>query len=114
VRRLRRAGINAGVLMAPLVPGVTTSRAALEATVRAIADHDASFMGANVLRLEGGTRDHFLAYLDREYPHLAGGYRRLYPEGTRAAPAEYTRAVKQSLAEVRAFVGLKDRDDHVP
>lgn len=108
VRRLTEAGLRAGVLMAPLLPGITTSRSVLEATVRAIAEHGATFLGANVLRLEGGTRDHFLNVLDQEYPHLSDGYARLYANGSKTVPKDYARAVKDSLAEVRAFVNLKD------
>ena len=53
VRQLRDAGVNAGVLMAPVVPGFTTQPAKLEATIKAIADHGAAFMGANVHVSEG-------------------------------------------------------------
>src|SRR6478752_6548212 len=70
VRTLRDAGINAGVLMAPVVPGFTTQRSKLERTIKAVADHGAGFLGANVLHLKGGTRDHFMGFLAREYPHL--------------------------------------------
>src|SRR5712671_8240122 len=45
VRQLVDAGINAGVLMAPIVPGFSSSRAKLERTVKAIADCGARFMG---------------------------------------------------------------------
>ncbi len=79
VKALRKAGVHAGVLMAPVVPGFTTERSRLEATIRAIADHDAAFLGANVLYLKGGTRDHFMGFLQKEYPHLVQGYERLYP-----------------------------------
>nr|MDP9322692.1 radical SAM protein [Acidobacteriota bacterium] len=44
VRQLRDAGVNAGVLMAPVVPGFTTQPSKLEATIKAIADHGAAFM----------------------------------------------------------------------
>jgi hypothetical protein len=54
VRALRQAGVNAGVLMAPIVPGFTTERRRLEATIRAVAEHDAAFMGA--LRVRRGER----------------------------------------------------------
>src|SRR5215216_2423110 len=60
VRALADAGIHVGVLMAPLVPGITTSRESVESTIKAVADHGAHFVGANVLYLQGGTRTHFL------------------------------------------------------
>src|SRR5580704_11933076 len=59
VRELNQAGVNAGVLMAPIIPGLTSQPAKLEKTIRAIADHGAAFMGANVLYLKEGTRVHF-------------------------------------------------------
>ena len=68
VRQLRDAGVNAGVLMAPIVPGFTTQPAKLEATVKAIADHGAAFVGANVMFLKEGTKDHFMGFLARDTP----------------------------------------------
>ena len=78
VRQLRDAGVNAGVLMAPIVPGFTTQPSQLEATVKAIADHGAAFVGANVMFLKDGTKDHFMGFLAREYPEMVEGYGRLY------------------------------------
>ena len=57
VRELVDAGINAGVLMAPIVPGFSSSRTKLERTIKAIADHGARFVGCNVMYLQDGTRD---------------------------------------------------------
>ena len=62
VRALVDAGVNAGVLMAPVVPGFSTARHKIEATIKAIADHGARFVGCNVMHLEGGTRDHFMRF----------------------------------------------------
>src|SRR5262245_40240857 len=56
VRDLADAGLNAGVLMAPIVPGFSSSRSKLERTVKAIADHGARFVGCNVMYLQEGTR----------------------------------------------------------
>jgi DNA repair photolyase len=78
VRTLRDAGVNAGVLMAPVVPGFTTHPAKLEATIKAVADHGAAFMGANIMYLKGGTKDHFLGFLASHFPHMVEGYNRLY------------------------------------
>jgi DNA repair photolyase len=99
VKMLRQAGVNAGVLMAPVVPGFTTERARLEATIRAVAEHDAAFLGANVLYLKGGTKDHFMGFLRREYPHLVHGYERLYPGAYASKP--YTEAVKNLIGVLR-------------
>ena len=92
VRTLRDAGVNAGVLMAPVVPGFTTQPSKLEATIKAIADHGAAFMGANVLYLKGGTRDHFMGFLAQEFPQMVERYDRLYAGAY--AQAEYVEAVR--------------------
>ena len=95
VRILREAGIHAGVLMAPVVPGFTTQSAKLEATVKACADHDAAFVGANVLYLKGGTKDHFMGFLRHSFPEMTASYERLYP-GAYASP-EYVGSVRALL-----------------
>src|SRR5215212_3665371 len=63
VRELIDAGINAGVLMSPIVPGFSSSRTKLERTIKAIADHGARFVGCNVMYLQDGTRSHFMNFL---------------------------------------------------
>jgi DNA repair photolyase len=92
VRHLRRAGVHAGVLMAPVVPGFMTQPAQLEATVRAIAEHDAAFAGANLMYLKGGTKDHFLGFIAREFPHMLQGFERLYAGAY--APAGYVSSIR--------------------
>ena len=86
VRALTDAGIHCGVLMAPLVPGITTRASLVEATLKAAADHGARSVGAMVLHLEGGTRVHFMRVLAQEYPHLVEGYERLFAGSTRRPP----------------------------
>jgi len=95
VRALRAAGVKAGVLMMPVVPGFTTQSSKLEATIKAVADHDAAFLGANVMYLKGGTKDHFMGFLAREFPHMVERYGRLYA-GAYAAPA-YVKEVRDLI-----------------
>jgi len=109
VRTLRRAGIRAGVLMAPLVPGITTSRKLVESTLAAIAEHDAAFVGANVLHLEGGTRDHFMKYLAKDFPSLVAGYERLFAQGAKRVPKTYSAAVHETVRELREALGLSEK-----
>jgi DNA repair photolyase len=112
VRELRKAGINAGVLMAPVVPGFTTQRHRLEATIRAVAEHGAAFMGANVLYLKGGTKDHFMGFLKSEYPHLVEGYERLYPGAY--APKPYASSVKTVIQLLQEQYDVKRRVSRIP
>ena len=87
--------------MAPVVPGFTTDRRRLEATIRAIADHGAAFMGANLLYLKDGTKDHFMGFLRQEFPHLVEGYERLYPGCLRAAKATSQARRRDSSTDLR-------------
>jgi DNA repair photolyase len=107
VRTLRDAGVNAGVLMAPVVPGFTTQPAKLEATIKAIADHGAAFMGANIMYLKGGTKDHFMGFLRKEFPHMVQGYNRLYA-GAYAKP-EYVRGVRAMISVLQDRYRLRRR-----
>jgi DNA repair photolyase len=107
VRQLVDAGIHAGVLMNPIVPGITSRPALLERTVKAIADHGARFVGCNVMFLEGGTRDHFMGWLQQEHPDLVGGYQRLYAR--KYAPQAYRKEVSGLVAALRTKYGLDGR-----
>src|SRR5437867_1418589 len=109
VRELVDAGINAGVLMNPIVPGFSSSRDKLERTVKAIADHGARFVGCNVMFLEGGTRAHFMKYLEREFPSWLPRYEKLYER--KYAPQEYRKQVQGMVRVLQARHGLSGRED---
>jgi DNA repair photolyase len=108
VRELNDAGIRAGVLMNPIVPGLTSQPAKLEATIKAIADHGAAFMGTNLLHLKDGTRIHFLNFLERHFPVLATKYRGLYRGAY--APDAYAREVRKMVKMLRKKHRLPERD----
>jgi len=107
VRELVDAGIHAGVLMNPLVPGISSKPSLIEATVKAIADHGAKFVGCNVMYLQDGTRDHFMRWLADHYPHLVEGYERLYAR--KYPPAEYRDEVKRVVSGMKAKYGVSGR-----
>lgn len=109
VRELTDAGIRAGVLMNPVVPGITSKPALLERTMKAIADHGARFVSCNVMFLEGGTREHFMGWLQQEFPHLVEGYVSLY--AGKYAPAPYRKEVGKVVADLRNKYGLSGREE---
>ena len=108
VKTLRAAGIRVGVLMMPVVPGFTTQPSKIEATIKAVADTDASFLGANVMYLKGGTKDHFMGFLAHEYPHLVESYGRLYA-GAYAAK-DYVTQVGGMIEMFKARHGMAGRN----
>jgi DNA repair photolyase len=108
VRELADAGIRVGVLMNPIVPGISSRPSLIEKTMKAIADHGAAFVGYNVMFLDGGTRDHFMRWLAEEFPHLVDGYRQLYAR--KYAPASYRKDVQAVVEEMRKKYGIGKRD----
>jgi DNA repair photolyase len=108
VRELVDAGVRTGVLMNPIVPGISSRPALMEQTMKAIADHGARFVGCSVMFLDGGTRDHFMAWLAGEHPTLVDRYRHLY--GRKYASASYRAEVLSVFAALRDKYGLKRRD----
>jgi DNA repair photolyase len=112
VRELNDAGIRAGVLMNPIVPGLTSQPAKMEKTIKAIADHGAAFMGTNVLFLKEGTRTHFMGFLERHFPELAKKYSRLYP-GAYVASA-YSKEVRAIAKRLQEKYRISKRDEDQP
>ena len=104
VRQLVDAGIDAGVLMAPTVPGISSHPRKIERTIRTIAEHGAKYVGGFVMHLEGGTRDHFLAFLRSEFPHLVERYGQLY--ASKYPAPEYRKRVRAVVATLTERYGL--------
>jgi DNA repair photolyase len=107
VRELSDAGINAGVLMAPVVPGFSSAPAKLERTVKAIADHGAAFVGCNIMYLQDGTRAHFLDFIAREFPEMAPRFDRLYRR--KHPPESYRRQVQGLVRALQERYGMTRR-----
>jgi DNA repair photolyase len=104
VRELVDAGIHAGVLMNPIVPGISSKPALIERTVKAIAAHGARFVGCNVMYLQDGTKDHFMRWLADSYPHLVDGYTQLY--AGKYPPAAYRNDVKVVVDGMKKKYGI--------
>lgn len=105
LERMARAGINVGVIVAPVLPGITDDVPHLEALFRAARAAGARFICAGPLRLYGGVRDRFLPVLERHFPALAGRYRRAYRRHS-AAPQEYAKALSRRVRRLQAQVGF--------
>lgn len=107
VRTLADAGLWAGVLMAPIVPGFTSSRSKIERTIKAIADHGAHFVGCNVMHLEAGSREHFMRVVEQEFPAMRPRLERLYEQ--KRAPASYRKSVQAMVRVLQLRYGLTGR-----
>src|SRR5438067_10853113 len=78
LQRLVEAGISVGVGLAPILPGLSDRPELLADVVRAARAAGATGVWANLLYLKPGTKEHFLAALERDWPELVPDYERLY------------------------------------
>jgi len=104
-------GIQAGVGMAPLLPGLSADPTKIRDVVRAARDAGATFLWANTLYLKPGTREHFLEHLARDWPEQLPFYEQLY-YGRAYLPREKTQAVKDVVARFRKRYDIADRRPH--
>ena len=107
MRRLNHAGVPAGVLLAPILPGITDSAASLEAVAKAASEHDAAFVGTSTLRLAPVVKEQYLGFVDREQPDLLARYERAYPG--RSAPEAYQQALDARVERIREQYGFAER-----
>jgi len=78
LRKLCIAGLNAGVLCSPLLPGINDSIASIDAVATRAAAAGACFLGAHPLFLKSCSRPTWLAFIRENLPHLADDYNRRF------------------------------------
>jgi DNA repair photolyase len=78
IARLREHGIEVGVNVMPVLPGITDAPHLLESLVRSVARANVSYLGACALRLQSTARQRYLPFIEKEFPHLAARYRSTY------------------------------------
>lgn len=78
LKRLREAGIDAGINCMPVLPGITDNPSDLEALVRTVSAAGATYVGSCALRLRATARDRYLPFIAQEFPHLEERYRNTY------------------------------------
>src|SRR5581483_8185770 len=76
--RLREAGVPAGVLAAPILPGISDSPAQLAALAQALVDAGVETASPIVLHLRPGVKEHYLGWLAGVRPDLLQRYDGLY------------------------------------
>jgi DNA repair photolyase len=112
VARLNEAGIPCGVLVAPILPGLSDRHDQLDAVVRACVEAGATSISPVLLHLRRGVREHYLATLADTRPDLVELHERSYARGA-YAPAEERERVSRLVHDLarhhRARSGRRDR-----
>jgi DNA repair photolyase len=105
---LVRAGIRAGVGLAPILPGISDRPERLAEVVRAARDAGATHVWGNVLHLQPGTREHFLGALARDWPEELARYTALY--GSRVhLDRKVADPIRGRVAALRETYAIEDR-----
>jgi hypothetical protein len=106
VARLNAAGIPTGVLMAPILPGLSDTTAQLRAVVEAAIGAGAVSIGASLLYLRGETRDHYLTELARIDPFRAASTDALFSARS-TLPEHRAHALSQQIRRLVADARLR-------
>jgi DNA repair photolyase len=108
LKMLVDAGIDAGVGVAPVLPGISDHPLQLAAVVRAAREAGATGLWVGLLYLKTGTREHFLENLARDWPEELERYERLYAHGAYLTRC-VSEAVRDQVVKLRQRYGIADR-----
>jgi len=105
--RLRAAGLRAGVLCSPLMPGITDSRASIDAVARASAAAGASFFSAGALFLKPCSQPTFFKFVRDHFPDKLADYEHRYGQSAFVSP-EY----RKRMADLVESICLEHKLGH--
>jgi DNA repair photolyase len=108
LRQLRAAGVPAGVLASPLLPGITDGEGELEALAEAAKGAGASWFSSGILFLQPASAKQFMPALREKFPRLAKQYEAWFVRQG-GAPEEYRDAVRRRLEHIRRKCGFPNR-----
>jgi DNA repair photolyase len=105
VRQLNLAGVNAGVICAPVLPEITDKACDLEALVKAAHDAGAKYIYANALFLKPCSAAVFLPFVAEHFPSLVEVYRARYADRA-FLPKGYAERLSKLMAALRNKYGF--------
>jgi len=110
LKGLTDGGIHAGLLIAPVLPGITDSRESLAAVLTAGKAAGARYAVGLALRLGSAARHRFLPHLAQEFPELVERYERHYAR-RQSAQRTYTEALGRRLRALQREFGFPVRGE---
>ena len=114
VAALNEAGVACGVMVAPLLPGITDDPNGIREVVRAAIDAGATHVSPILLHLRPGVREEYMGWLADAYPELVPRYEQMYQASAYASVADRKEAGRTVAAAVRAAGGLKPKPNVAP
>ena len=107
IEKLTTAGIDVGVGLAPILPGLSDRPDQIEEVVKAARASGATGLWAGMLHLKDGTREHFMAVLNKHWPELVPRYEQAY-RARAYLPAVYGEKTMQHVARLRSQHRVSD------
>ncbi len=98
--QLRRAGLRAGVLCCPLLPGITDTYAAIDSVAAGAKQAGACFFHGNPLFLKPCSKPVFEEFIEKNFPELLASYRERYQNHAFVGPA-YRKRIAQLLDAIK-------------
>jgi DNA repair photolyase len=108
VARLRAAGLKAGILCSPLLPGITDTGKALDGMAKKAKAADASFFCAQPLFLKPCSKEIYLRFVSEHFPALEPMYRQRFDSEAFVSTA-YRKRIEQLVKAVCTKHGLGRR-----
>lgn len=91
VKRLNEAGVPSGVLVAPLLPGISDAEAQVAEVTKAAEDAGARFITPMLLFLSPPMKRHWMRWLSNHHPELVSDYAHMYRNRSRLQPVSIRR-----------------------
>src|SRR4051812_33422520 len=105
VAKLNDAGIPTGVLVAPVLPGLSDRPDQLRDVVKACADAGATSISPILLHLRPGVKEQYMPWLEKQRPDLLQLYEQLYPRAY--APKEQQKKLSRIVGRYVARYGAR-------
>jgi hypothetical protein len=105
--RLSTGGVRTGLIVAPILPGITDSVEQIRKLLRAAKHAGAQFIRPVPLRLYPATKERYLPLVEQHFPWLTKRYRTAYNHSW-DAPQQYAEAVQQRFSRIARQYGILD------
>jgi DNA repair photolyase len=109
---LREAGLDAAVLCAPLLPGISDSEESIDRAARAASEAGATAFRHRPLKIDAEIRDYYFEFLAAEFPILVPSYASLY-KGSNHPTREYERELERRVAQARSRYKFRERPPRI-
>jgi DNA repair photolyase len=107
LKTLVQRGIHAGLLVAPILPGISDDRPGLADLFAAAKDAGAYYVHGHPLRLDPVLAPRFIALVEEKFPHLADRYHSHFKDRYNVT-REYQAALTRRLNELQREYGFAE------